>query len=171
VLGATHSFASKWWSWPILYKPMWYFSGKSLVQWKTSTIVAMGNPAIWWIGIPAIFYGSYLAFKKRDKGLTVIITAFIYQYVPWIYVERLTFIYHFFSSIPFVILIIVYIIKHFVEKYENTKYARITKYTVGLYMFSVLVLFKMFYPAISGMEVSSSYIENYLKWFKNVWYF
>ena len=171
VLGATHSFASKWWSWPILYKPMWYFSGKSLIEGKVSTIVAMGNPAIWWLSIPAVFYGSYLAIKKRDKGMTVLIIAFIFQYVPWIYVKRLTFIYHFFSSIPFVILIIVYIIKNFVEKYNNTRYETVFKYIIEVYMVLVVFLFIMFYPAISGMEASISYIESYLKWFKGVWFF
>ena len=44
---ATHTYFSPWWTWPWLYRPTWYFwwSGAGVVR----GIVALGNPAIWWV--------------------------------------------------------------------------------------------------------------------------
>ena len=40
--------------------------------------------------------------------MVVIFVAFAMQFCPWMLVDRCTFIYHFFTSVPFIILMIVY---------------------------------------------------------------
>ena len=58
---------------------------------------------------------------------------------------------------------IVYVLKGMSEKYRGWRYISYA------YLAAVAVLFIVFYPALSGMEVSQGYIEH-LKWLKS-WYF
>lgn len=208
VLGATHPFSSHWWEWPLLRRPLESYAGGDLAGGQSSSMVIMGNPAIWWAGILAVLIVSILAFfkyKKKlipalassaamiliiagsgaarslgvfalaaviltvvtkfDKKLAVLFVAMAFQYLPWVPIERLTFIYHFFSTLPFVILTIVYVIKLIMEKYPESK---LMIYT---YLTLVAILFIMFYPVLSGMEVPRDYVTHWLLWFKDRWVF
>ncbi len=162
TLKASHGFSSPWWEWPIIKKPTWFYSGSTLSG-KVSTIATMGNPAIWWTGIITVFTSLFIAISKKDKKMFVIFIAITFQYVPWVLVPRITWIYHFFSTIPFVILSIVYMIKYLLEKYPGLKYG------VYAYLAVVAILFIVFYPVISGFGASQEYI-NGLKWFRS-WVF
>lgn len=102
---------------------------------------------------------------KFDKKLAVIFVAMAFQYLPWVPIERLTFIYHFFSTLPFMILSIVYVIKLTMEKYPESKLV------IYSYLGLVALLFIMFYPVLSGMEVPRDYVTHWLLWFKGKWVF
>ena len=165
VLGATHPFSSNWWEWPIIKKPLESYAASDLPQGISSTITMMGNPLIWWSGIPALAAAIFIAIKNKEKNMIVIFTAIAFQYLPWIGVKRIAFIYHFFSTTPFLILSIVYVLKYLNERYSKAKYF------IYCYLILVILLFIMFYPVLSGMEVSKNYVESYLRWFKGTWFF
>ena len=164
-LVATHSFSSPWYEWPFDWKPMWFYGGSDLPAGKASSIVSMGNPAIWWAGIFAFVASILIAFKKNDRKMTVVFVAAAFQYFPWVAISRITFIYHYFSTVPFMILAIVYVIKYLMENYPETRY------TIYAYLGVVALLFIMFYPIMSGMMVDRSYVDTYLRWFKTHWIF
>lgn len=264
-LNATHDFSSPWWQWPIMARPIWYYVLRESPENIRSTIVSFGNPAVWWTGIAAVIASMVMAWKRQDKRMVVVFVAFALQFCPWMLVDRCTFIYHFFTSVPFVILMIVYCISCFLESKKLKLYNGVLPVTgVGIilgivalsykkaksmlplaiilvaaslvayllerypedklvrfgipvfmtagavlsiwfmpclvpifaamliascidfvlkfkykdfkgmsilicYLALVLGLFVSFYPALSGMEVSSSYIES-LRWFAS-WYF
>lgn len=165
VLGDTHGFSSSWWAWPIIKRPLGTYVGSDMAPGMSSSMTIMGNPAIWWIGIFAVIAAIFIAVKKKDNKMTVVIVAMAFQYLPWIPIERLTFIYHFFSVVPFMIFCIVYVIKYLTEKYRSMKYV------TYVYLAIVMVLFIMFYPVLSGAEVPRWYVANCLVWFKNNWFF
>jgi len=165
VLGNTHGFSSSWWEWPLMRRPLETYLGSDMSQGMSSTMTIMGNPAVWWVGIFAVIAAIYIAIKKKDTKMTVVFTAIAFQFLPWIPIQRLTFIYHFFSTVPFMILSIVYVIKYLTEKYKNMRYV------TYMYLVIVLILFIMFYPVLSGIEVPRTYVTEYLLWFKNHWFF
>jgi dolichyl-phosphate-mannose-protein mannosyltransferase len=111
------------------------------------------------ICISILFRGIY----KYDRKLLVIMAGMVFQFVPWILITRIAFIYHYFSITPFLMLSIVYIIKIFVDKYPKGK---VIAY---VYLGLVLALFILYYPGLSGLEVPVQYM-GYLKWF-STWYF
>lgn len=164
-LVATHPFSSVWWQWPIMEKPLWYYGGQVPFG-KTSVIVALGNPAIWWVGIVAIFSTLWIGFKKRDKTVLFLFIAMCANYVPWMLVARLTFIYHFFAMLPFMIFCIVYVIRHLKETNPGSN----LNPAIYGYHAVVFLLFVMFYPILSGAVVSRSYVDHALKWFSS-WIF
>jgi dolichyl-phosphate-mannose-protein mannosyltransferase len=166
VLSATHPYSSRFWEWPIMRRPLLTYYGTDLPADMSSSMTIMGNPAIWWFGILAIGASFIIAIRKRDKKMTVVFTAIAFQYIPWFGITRITFIYHFFSSVPFMILSIVYIIKTLLEGSRPQM-----KYAIYGYLILVLVLFIMFYPVLSGLEVPRNYVLNYLQWFKSKWIF
>lgn len=159
-LNIKHSYSSQWWAWPIIAKPIWFFGSKALAAENlTSSIVCMGNPLIWWFSIPALITGIIFAIKRKDKYMVVPIFGALFQYIPWMVVRRMTFIYHYFSVIPFIIIIMVYLLKIFIE--YGGKSARKAVYT---YLILIALFFIMFYPILSGMIVPRWY-ASILQWF------
>jgi dolichyl-phosphate-mannose--protein O-mannosyl transferase len=165
VLNATHPFSSYWWQWPIMTRPLETYAGSDLAPGMSSTMTIMGNPAIRWFGIIAVAAALFIAIRKYDRKMAVIFIAIAFQYLPWVGITRIVFIYHFFSSVPFLMLCIVYLFKNLLE--YNPK----LKPIVYIYLGLVMLLFVMFYPVLSGMEVSRNYVEHYLLWFKGKWVF
>ena len=69
VVSSTHPYSSYWYEWPVMYRPIWYFSN-TLDNGLKQGISAFGNPAVWWVGIAAVAYCLALAIiiPLRDKG-------------------------------------------------------------------------------------------------------
>lgn len=159
-LNIKHSYSSQWWEWPIMTKPIWFYGSKALAEENlTSSIICMGNPLIWWFSIPALITGIIFAIRRKDKFMVVPIFGALYQYIPWMVVRRMTFIYHYFSVMPFIIIIMVYLLKIFSE-YGGKSAKRV----VYCYLVLTALLFIMFYPILSGMIVPRWY-ASILEWF------
>ncbi|HEY5585144.1 MAG TPA: phospholipid carrier-dependent glycosyltransferase [Ruminiclostridium sp.] len=158
-LSIKHSFSSPWWAWPIMAKPIWFYGSKALaVESLTSSIICMGNPLIWWISIPALITGIIFAVRRRDKYMIVPIFGALFQYIPWMVVRRMAFIYHYFSVMPFLIIVIVYLLRIFSELGKSAK--KITY----IYLILTAFLFVMFYPILSGLVIPRWY-ASLLEWF------
>ncbi|ACS98765.1 glycosyl transferase family 39 [Paenibacillus sp. JDR-2] len=163
-LVATHPYSSQWWEWPFMKRPVWYYNGKNLEPGMVSSISAFGNPLIWWTGIFAVIAAFYISVKRKDKRMYVLWIAYLSQYLPWMLVPRLTFLYHYFAMVPFMIMAIVYIFTRIEDGRENKKWIR------WVYAGIAVVLFIMYYPVISGMEVSKEYVMIALRHFDS-WVF
>jgi len=54
----SHPYASRWYTWPVMYHPVlfYYVQTKSATpdNPNVSSITDMGNPALWWLAIPAL---------------------------------------------------------------------------------------------------------------------
>lgn len=159
-LKATHPFSSPWWSWPLNLRPIWLYTGSDLPAGQVSSIASFGNPAIWWAGIPAVLAAAGIAAVRRDRGMIVIFTGLACQYLPWALVPRVAFIYHFFSVVPFMVLSQVYVIKAAMERWPWARYATYA------YLCLAGVLFIVFYPLLSGLQLPETYIER-LRWLES----
>lgn len=162
-----HPFSSSWQEWPIIKRPMWFYMGQYLPQGKISSIVSMGNPAVWWTGticIIFIFVG-YIFLNMKDDAALFILIGFASQYLPWVLVPRETYIYHFFASVPFIIFAIVYVVMKMKTRFAGARFI------VYPYMGVVLFLFALFYPVLSGSLIDREYALRYLKWFESWTFF
>jgi len=156
VLDSDHFFSSKWYEWIINYRPIWYYTG--INGNLTENISAFGNPIVWISGLLAFIYCLYDAIKNRDKNAIFLVISYLAQLLPWVFVERTTFIYHYFPCVPFLVLMIA----HFVHKtYQRNK--KIKFVYLGFTVITV-VLFIMFYPSISGFPVNRNYVKEFLIW-------
>jgi len=185
----THSFSSYWWEWPLVLRPIWLYAGR-IVDGARGTIASFGNPAVWWAGFVASIYiifhfftqltpVEFVQFLKkpaylRKRGLFItkglnrdiafLLVAFAAQYLPWMLISRLTWIYHFFPSVPFVVLILTWVVKHMVERQPKLKGVAIA------YACIVVALFALFYPVLSAWPISMEFVQTYLHWLPR-WHF
>lgn len=174
-LGMDHPFYSPWYEWPLIIKPMWYYSDSIRNYTTASTIASMGNPAVWWIGL--IGLAALLCLKIRDHVVTrpgiglslyterdetsagIVLVAFAAQFIPWTLVPRGTYIYHYFASVPFIILCTLLCLERLSEK--RNKLAGIV---LAVWIAAAAVLFIAFFPYASGLEVNTGWL-NAMKWF------
>lgn len=156
-LESEHVYSSTWYEWPTIVRPMLYYV-ETVGDGVSEGISAMGNPLIWWVGIPAFVYLLYLAVKERDRIALFLTVGYMSQYLPWVFVSRSTFIYHYFPSVPFVVLMIGYSI------YRLLKLNAKLKPAVFVYVALVAVLFVAFFPVISAYPATLEYAK-LLKWF------
>ena len=157
-LEATHPYSSVWYEWPIINRPVFYYSGTT-PDGMSEAISALGNPLIWWSGILALFYLLYRVIRYSDGKALFLCFAYAVQLAPWVLVTRCTFLYHYFPCVPFLILMIVYIMT-ILDAKEDKKWRR----WIYVYMGAAFALFVLFYPAISGTPVPGSQIRDGLKW-------
>lgn len=152
---------SQWWSWPLIISPMNIYSLAPAPH-QVISITLMGNPLIWWLGIPAIILITIYAIKQRQTNYLFIILLTAAQLLPFIFISRISYIYYFYSVTLFWILSIAASIQ-LLLKSSTTRLSIL----VYIYLAGVVGLFVMFYPVLTGVEVDSNYILKYLSWYPN----
>ncbi len=108
-LTAAHAASSPWWAWPLNLKPVWFYQG-SYAYSTSAAIYDAGNIVIWWLGIPAMVFVAFQAYRRRSLALALILIAFLAQWVSWARIDRAAFQYHYYTSLPFVILALGYFV-------------------------------------------------------------
>ena len=106
-LTAAHPASSPWWAWPFNLKPVWFYQ-ESLAGGTSAALYDAGSLVIWWMGVPALAFVSLMAFKRRSLALTLIAVGFAAQWVPWARIDRAAFQYHYYTSLPFVVMALAY---------------------------------------------------------------
>ncbi len=156
-LRAGHPYQSAWWSWPLLLRPIWYqFEG--LRQGFVRGIVAIGNPAVWWVSIPALLYLAWVVFvlRQRDAATTFVLVGFLASYLPYVFISRPLFLYHMLPALPFMILAV------------GITAARVRAHLGAaipfLYLVLVLAWFVAYYPLLSALPISAARFYR-LMWF------
>jgi dolichyl-phosphate-mannose--protein O-mannosyl transferase len=102
-LRATHPYFSKWYTWPWLYRPTWYYfkQDASFVR----GIVAIGNPAIWWVSVLASVWALLTGLVRRDPRRLFAGAGFFALYLPWgISPRTLNYSHYLFEAIPYACL-------------------------------------------------------------------
>ncbi len=163
TLTAPHSYGSAWWQWPFDYKPLYAYSpNRDFVPEGTAMgITSFGNPAVWWLTIPAVLWGVSVLLKRKEKtdlGILTAVVGFFSLYAPWIFVTRTAFIYHFFPCVVFVVLLIGYGARRLLE--TDSRF----RTWLWAYMILVFVLFLAFYPVLTGLPIPQVYAYC-LRWF------
>ena len=89
-----------------------------------------------------------------------LIVGYLAEYLPWCLVTRIAFIYHYFPSVPFVVLMLMYCVRE--AGTRLSKRGRLI--LVSGYAAAALGLFLLFYPVLSGQTVSGQYVDTLLRW-------
>jgi hypothetical protein len=85
---AQHAYSSPWWSWPLMLRPVWFYSGS--VTGAPMVIYAMGNPLLWWTFLPCITWVCYRFLCRRQLGDGLILLGFVGNWLPWMLMRRVT---------------------------------------------------------------------------------
>ncbi|MFZ5853707.1 MAG: phospholipid carrier-dependent glycosyltransferase [Chloroflexota bacterium] len=106
-LRATHAAASPWWAWPFDLKPVWFYQG-GFAAGTAGAIYDAGNIVLWWLSVPAMAFAAWQAYRRRSLALALVAIAFAWQWISWARIDRATFQYHYYTSLPFVLIAVAY---------------------------------------------------------------
>ena len=154
TLVATHPYQSSWYSWPFTIKPMWYYFNSYIKPEQVSTLSASGNPAVWWVssvGAVALLWARLSKRVAPDRAMQIFCVGILANFLPWVLVTRCTFIYHFFATVPFILMATVYALQKLEQRYPEANF--IKWFWVGL----ALLFFVLLYPGLSGFAVPAQW--------------
>ena len=108
---------------------------------------------------------AYLAIFRGDKKARFILIGYLAQLVPWMFVSRITFEYHYFPCTVFLLLAMGHVFD--AVRRGHREWKRI------IFSFTALslVLFIIYYPVLSGAEVSTWFTGSFLRWLPKSWPF
>lgn len=162
-LQATHPYASRWYTWPFLIRPVWYYY-QPLGNNLAAGIVNLGNPIIWWASLPALVYCGYDAVVRRRWQPALIVVGFLAEWLPFAKISRILFLYHMFGGLIFMILALAYTVARMQETrvvtFRGGRWVSAVTHTRPGYVIGALVVvflfFLYFYPLWTGTPISNS---------------
>ena len=140
-LRATHPYFSRWYTWPLLYRPTWYYfkqTGDTI-----RGIVALGNPALWWASVPVTVWALVTGAKEKNPRRLFSGLGFCALYLPWGVAPRtLNYSHYLFEAIPYACLSL----GELLDRRWDMKWAR-------LYVAVVVLLFFFFLPFLVALPI------------------
>ena len=144
--------------------PMYYASPSFTPDGWRYAIYCYGNPIVWYGGLAGLVYVAmrwvrnhryalqeggrvwHVQAKTWDVAPAFVLIGFAAQILPWVLVPRGTYIYHYFASVPFLILGAVMALDRLGQKAP-----RIGLITTISYLAIALVMFVFLFPYASGV--------------------
>lgn len=157
---ASHPFASPWYSWLINWIPL--LDSRTAIGTNTSVVATFINPLVCILGLVAVGCQAFLAFAKKNTTSRILLVLYFVMLAPWMLITRTVFIYQYFICTQVLILMICHTIWCMNFKNEDK--------VIRLVAIISISLFVIFFPVISGMEVSRNYVEGFLKWLPKWWF-
>jgi dolichyl-phosphate-mannose--protein O-mannosyl transferase len=153
TLKAEHAYFSKWYTWPWLYRPTWYYYKQ--VGDTAYGIVALGNPGLWWASVPVTFWALVTGARARDPRRLFSGLGFCTLYLPWGASPRtLNFSHYLFEALPYACLSLGMLLDREWGRPRSALPAR-------TYVAFVALSFVFFYPVLAGLPIPFSlFFEN-----------
>ena len=184
-MNAAHQYSSKWYTWPFMARPIFYWQGSAsstaaMVEGTATAPIAdrdvnsyiylFGNPFIYWLGalvmtglivngLWLLSIGSLVKDRKIVHRAPVFIAVgFLVNFLPFIFIGRVMFLYHYQAALVFSILAIAYIL-------DQLKGRR--KYIlIGAAILLALTAFIFWSPISYGTPLSQEQLQSRM-WFPN----
>lgn len=148
TLNAPHPYFSKWYTWPWLYRPTWYYftNREGLVR----GIFAIGNPALWWVSVPVTLWTLVAGLAHREPQRIFAGAGFCLLYLPWgISPRALNYGHYLFEAIPYACLSLGMIL----DRFWDGRWAPLARGYVG----AAWILFLYFYPMLAAVPVPAAW--------------
>jgi dolichyl-phosphate-mannose--protein O-mannosyl transferase len=123
-----------------------------------SSFGAFTNPILCWGGLIALFVLAFCALFRREKKALFLLLGYFAQLVPWMFITRITFAYHYFPCTVFLVLVMGYV---FTLMRDN-----LARWRLPVWGFTALVaaVFVFFYPALWGAELDTHTASLLYRW-------
>ncbi len=100
VSSATHPYASPWWSWPLMLRPIAYWQNFPKTG-SVQTVWGGGNPILWWGALTAITITAVQAIERPNVTRAFLVTGYLSYLLIWAWIGRTLFLYHYMASVYF----------------------------------------------------------------------
>ncbi|MBL7495980.1 phospholipid carrier-dependent glycosyltransferase [Frankia sp. CNm7] len=121
-------------------------------------ILALGNPAVWWVGTACLVVMIAFWVTRRDWRAALVLVGFGASFLPWLlYPSRTMFFFYALPLLPFLVLGITAAAGLALGPREASDTRRLVgALSVGVYLIAVILLFAYFYPILSGQLIPLS---------------
>jgi dolichyl-phosphate-mannose-protein mannosyltransferase len=128
ALSVPHAYASNPLSWLFAIRPTSFFyeglkygeNGCLSADGCSSAITALGNPFIWWPAAASVFFVAVWYAKTRERLAGLILLGLAGGYLPWIfYMQRTTFQFYAIAFLPWMILALLFVARHYVNNAQR----------------------------------------------------
>ena len=148
-LRAEHPYFSSWYTWPWLYRPTWYHFKQA--DETIRGIVAIGNPALWWVSVPISVWAVVSGVRARCPRRIFSGLGFFCLYLPWgISPRTLNYSHYLFEAIPYACLSLAFLL-------DRAWDGRLTWVPSRGYVLLVAALFLFFLPFLMGLPTPASW--------------
>lgn len=151
-----HNYESRWYQWLVDARPILFYL-EDLGGGMTERFASFNNPLISWAGLLSLIAVAVRFVQRKCGKALFLVIAFLSQFLPWVFIGRTTFAYHYFPSILFLVFCICYLFNDLME----CKWAKWRLPVYGVTAASV-VLYALFYPALIGLTMPLWYSRNLL---------
>jgi dolichyl-phosphate-mannose--protein O-mannosyl transferase len=141
------------WTWPLLLHPIRYYrtGGGGSVH----TIVALGNPALWWGFLLCLPVGALTLARRATWKEASIFGMAAALYLPWLAVNRTQFIFYMVPVVPFMCLGVAAVLRSLPRR---AAVAGGSGFAVAIVLAAIAFL-----PVWTGWGVSQSWLDH-LRW-------
>ncbi|MBD3238348.1 MAG: phospholipid carrier-dependent glycosyltransferase [Candidatus Moranbacteria bacterium] len=148
---ADHPYSSRSYTWPIMQKPVLYFSEHN--DQGRRNITFQGNPIVWLAGILGIL-GAIVFFPKIKQSFSLkgsFLLGYVCSFLPFILIKRPLFLYSYMNALTISIILFMLVCAHWLNKLKSKKLF----YTVYLAVLVPLIASFFIYASFTyGSEMS-----------------
>ncbi|MBP9822540.1 MAG: phospholipid carrier-dependent glycosyltransferase [Candidatus Pacebacteria bacterium] len=159
-LTATHPYGSKWYTWPFMVRPIYYWNGSDVTGGGTERIYLIGNPIVWYASTIALLYSILSMFGRkinRNKIIIILLAGYTINLLPFMGIDRVMFLYHYLTAYILAILMLAYWFGKSTEDKEQNNIR--TVIVIGL----IAGLFFIYFAPLSyGLSISQSSFMNHV---------
>ncbi|MEL6553701.1 MAG: phospholipid carrier-dependent glycosyltransferase [Cyanobacteria bacterium J06621_11] len=165
---------SRWFTWPLLIKPMAY--GYVDAGTQVFTVNNLGNPALWWLSGAAVFLVGIerlMSLKARfpysqtrgedDEIKAYLLIGYLANWLPWVMTDRCTYIYLFMPAVVYGFMLLAWLLSGWlaVEAFAASRW-------MGFVMLSAIALSFFFWLPLSlGLPLTPEQLQ--LRWWLPSW--
>lgn len=161
-LTAEHPYRAPASTWLLMTRPVAYYfescddpdnppdGGCSVGEGNVEEILGVGNPAIWWMVLPAYLVLAGYAVTRADWRAATVLGFLLAQFLPWLVTNRPVFLFYMTPAAPFMCLALSYVAWRAL-RHDGTRRVvppLIAVLAVGTFLF--------FYPVLVGLELPRS---------------
>lgn len=159
-----HPYSSVWYTWPVMYRPI-YFWGNTANDLK-ERIYLLGNPLLWWTAVFAVLYQFYRYGRRwkvwlqqdldgEDSRQLFLLLLFTANYLPFVFIGRVMFIYHYMVALIAAIMVIAALLERLPRRWW-----------AWTYLGAAFLCFCFFAPLTYGLPLTDTEY-NWRLWFSS----
>lgn len=158
----THPYASQWYSWPVQLRGVYYWQGPATPGGYQGHIYLIGNPVVWWGTALAVVVALLVwvirprLLGKRQLLLAFLLVGYAVNFVPFAFIDRPMFLYHYLFALIFSIVIACVLLAQLFD-WQRKKYGKnaVTQ-TTALILIAIVIGFLYFLPISYGFPLSQA---------------
>ncbi|MDB5097614.1 MAG: phospholipid carrier-dependent glycosyltransferase [Cyanobacteria bacterium RYN_339] len=161
LLGVPNPDYSRWYTWPFMLSPAWFFISPTSNTTQYIGIWAIGNGLIWWAMLPVLAYGLHQGLVRKRREVLALVVMALGLWLVWAAARSpINYLHYMFEVVPFLCLLIA---DALVKAWEAPDRWRLpARAAVGAYLGLTLAWAVWFYPLLTAQQVDYTWYRRHL---------